>query len=595
MSNEQLTIDFSMENATPLEQETLYKALDHQLADLMQKLNGESNKTLKECTLEISKNTQEGKIAFACNSQQQKELLLAEVVGGEGDYKPLILDDGYLYLRRYWQYQDQLATLIKSRLEVEALPQNKQEWLQKRLDFYFPSHVQGEEVDWQRLAAERALKQQFLIISGGPGTGKTTTITRILALLIEQYLSDKKDLNNELIKSTKTGGDVLSILLAAPTGKAAVRMLDAIHEAQNTLELPIQIQTLMPTQASTIHKLLGSQHGRLSFKYNQSNPLKADIVIVDEASMIDIALMAKLVEAVPPHAKLILVGDKDQLSSVETGSVFADLCTGLKNSDNLLTLKKNWRFSENSNIGQLAIAVNNGDTQTLTDILQDQTTSDCSLISPEHFFTKKIPHEFIEPWDEYFQTLNNPQASISEIFDAFNQHRILCALRKGSNGSQAISAGIEKALEKRATIKLGKAKNKSWYHGRPIMITQNSYSRGLFNGDTGIALYRNGAMKIYFPDEEKGMFKSLAPVRLPPHQTTWAMTIHKSQGSEFDQVTMVLPHEFMPLLSRQLIYTGITRAKKGINIIASKEVLVAGIKQEAIKATQVESRLINIE
>jgi len=307
--------------------------------------------------------------------------------------------------------------------------------------------------------------------------------------------------------------------------------------------------------------------------------------------------MSKLVEAVPEHAKLILIGDKDQLASVETGSVFADICQGLEDSQNLVSLKKNWRFAADSDIGQCAIAVNQGDSQTLLSVLTNKNRFNAELISPE----KVRDADLVKPWKHYFKVLNNPQSSVKEIFDAFNQYRILCALRRGFNGSQTMTARIETALEKQDLINRRRSSNSQQsigysqhYHGRPVMITQNSYNRGLYNGDTGISLIRDGELKVYFPassesKESENAFKSFSPIRLPAHETTWAMTIHKSQGSEFKQVVLILPQEEMPLLTRQLVYTGITRAKEQVSIVASEAVLVAGVNTEVVKATRINS------
>lgn len=603
---EQLSIDFSAREVPALVNEnisTSYEALDFQLADLMLELNGEANQTLKDCTLEISKHTREGQITIACSDAQQTELLKTKVVGGAGDYKPLILDNDYLYLRRYWQYQQQLAERIQSRFGQIEQTESQINWHKERLEYYFKDDTEAGETNWQQVAAARALSHQFLILSGGPGTGKTTTITRILALLIEQHLEEAKR-----VKSV--GGvllnNKLNILLAAPTGKAAIRMLDAIREAQQKINLPEDVQEQMPKHASTIHKLLGYIHESVQFKYNHNHPMNADVVLVDEASMIDIALMSKLVEAVPAHAKLILLGDKDQLSSVETGSVFADMCEGLSSNSqgvgekHIVTLQKNWRFKKGSGIGQLAIAANQSDNKKLLEILHDETKPDCSLIMPSKITGSQIPTDLIAPWKNYFKRLNDPDSSIQEIFEAFNEYRILCALRRGLNGSIIMSNRIEMALSKQGFIKVrnGYGKNQAspnWYHGRPVMITQNSYSKGLFNGDTGITLIRNGEVKVYFPDEGQECFKNLAPVRLPTHETTWAMTIHKSQGSEFNQVALILPHEVIPLLTKQLIYTGITRAKETVSIVASEAVLSAGVKTEMVKATRIGENLKTIQ
>jgi len=593
--------------------EVIYEPLDKQLAQLMVQLNGEKNPVLKNCVLEISKHTREGQIAINCSLDQQTALLKTKVVGEAGEYKPLILDAGYLYLNRYFTYQQHLAGQIKSRLlSVETIKptQQKANCLQDRLDVYFPKESESEqETNWQRVAAEQALQQQFLIVSGGPGTGKTTTITRILALLIEQNVIEQQALQPNQAKNK----DSLRILLAAPTGKAAIRMLDSIRDAQSKLNLSADIIEQLPNHASTLHKLLGYKPNSVQFKHNQQNPLSADVVLVDEASMIDIAMMSKLLDAVSANAKLILIGDKNQLSSVETGSVFADICNGLSNplsalvgrgekletsegeinTSNIVTLQKNWRFTKDSGIGQLAIATNQGDDQKTLAILKDENQTDCHLVSPDILSGMKIPNALIAPWENYFKALKNPDASIAEIFEAFNQYRVLCALRRGLNGSTIMSSRIETELAKQGFLQIRSLQNRqnnhkqSWYHGRPVMITQNSYSKGLFNGDTGITLLINDQLNVYFPDEDGKGFKSLAPVRLPAHETTWAMTIHKSQGSEFNQVALILPHEVMPLLTRQLIYTGITRAKEDVSLVASEGVLSSGIKTQAAQATQI--------
>ncbi len=603
-------------------EEPEYETLDYQLADLMVELNDFKpadeqelkalNKTLRHCTLEISKRTREGQISNEITPEQQQLILQTTVVGEPGEYMPLIVETdnetgnnkAYLYLNRYWQYQQHLADQINARIESkESLSEEQQEWANKRLADYFKSdesldtNERLDETNWQKRAAELALHNKFLIVSGGPGTGKTTTITRLLALLIEQKLQFS-DQNDQEESAYKWGGVSFNILLAAPTGKAAIRMLDSIREVsqslQTELSLDESILAQMPKQASTIHKLLGFKPNSAQFKHNYDNPLHADVVLIDEASMIDIAMMSKLIDSVPIHAKLILIGDKDQLASVETGSVFSDICEGLKDSENLVFLKKNWRFSADSDIGQCAIAANQGDSNTLLKVLNDESRTQAELILPANMRDA----ELIKPWHNYFTVLNNPESSLQEIFDAFNQYRVLCALRRGLNGSQAMTSRIETALEKQDLItrrrgysQQGTNQQSNWYHGRPIMITQNSYSRGLFNGDTGITLIRDGEVKVYFPATDGADFISFSPVRLPAHETTWAMTIHKSQGSEFDQIVLILPQEEMPLLTRQLVYTGITRAKQTVSIVASEDVLMAGVKAEVVKATRIEQQL----
>ncbi len=568
-----------------------YEALDYQLAKLLQQQNGKANKTLKQLTLDISKHTREGQIFVPCSPADSAELLSTQVVGSSGDYKPLILDKDHLYLNRYFSYQQQLAENISNRTSIIDKPIST--CLETRISYYFSQNTKqtAEPMDWQQKAAEKILKQPFLILSGGPGTGKTTTVSRILALLLEQHAEAQQNENN---------AKGLRILLAAPTGKAAIRLLDSLQDVQSKLGLSEELSMQMPQQASTLHKLLGYQVNSIQFKHNQHNPLPADVVIIDEASMIDIAMMAKLLNAIPLQATLILVGDKDQLSSVEIGSVFSDICNGLEGSNNLISLQKNWRFSKDSGIGKLAKAVNNNEAGLALKLLANDDHSDCCLLSPSVIDPPKIPQSLIEPWQDYFYRLNQPHSIVDEIFNAFNEYRILCALRRGLNGSELLSDRVEVEISKLGflnSISSNTKYSRSWYHGRPVMITQNSYSKGLFNGDTGIALVVDKQLKVYFPDNSKthdkqaSRYKSFSPIRLPAHETTWAMTIHKSQGSEFNQVALVLPHEVMPLLTKQLIYTGITRAKKKVTIITSDEILKAGVMSEAVTATRIADEL----
>ena len=604
-SNKQLSLDIGLEsppeNKAILNEEMSYEALDYQLADLLQELSGLDEKKLNEkkfdvikilnqLTLEISKKTREGCIAIPCSKEQQQKLLLTDVVGQANEFKPLILDNDFLFLRRYWQYQRHIADQIQSRREQLEFDNEEQAWQKDRLDFYFKTTLSdnansNHEPDWQRQAAESALKNKFLIITGGPGTGKTTTITRILVLLIEAYIKNKKSIKN------RGGGynSDFNILLAAPTGKASIRMLDSIRNAQQSMKLSKDIQTHLPLNAYTIHKLLGHIPDSINFKYNRNNPLPADVVLVDEASMIDIALMSKLIEAIPPHAKLILIGDKDQLASVETGSVFTDMCRSLAESQYLVSLLKNWRFSEKSGIGKLANAANQGDIKTLLAILNDEKIQSCQLLSPLILNKKLVAERLLSPWNNYFEQLKRPDVELDEIFEAFNQYRILCTLRKSVNGSVILNNRIEITFMKHGFIKpIGRQRaGSAWYHGRPVMITQNYYNKGLNNGDTGITLIKNGEVKVYFPSGQNGEYSCFSPIRLPAHETAWAMTIHKSQGSEFDQVTLVLPHESMPLLTRQLIYTGITRAKEKVSLVASEDILIKGVKAQAIQATRI--------
>ncbi len=577
-----------------------YEALDYQLADLLEQLNHKKNDLLRNMTLQISKQTRKGLIALACPVEQENALLTNKVVGKDNDYKPLILDKGYLYFRRYWLYQQRLADQISARLSFEST--KKEEWIKERLEHYFSQDNNDNALNWQQVAAALALISPFLIISGGPGTGKTSTITRILALLIEQ-----QQLSNPQ--------HPLRVSLAAPTGKAAMRMSESIRESiqREGNKFSTKIKEQLSQDASTLHRLLGYIPNSIEFRFNKQNPLVTDIVIIDEASMIDLALMTKLFEAIPKQAKIILLGDKDQLSSVETGSVFTDLCALADNQydakrvdylqktighhleKNKLTAKdqstsidhhivrllKSWRFDDTSGIGKLSTAVNQGNTSEALAILENKKFTDVHLLLPTKFTIKQL----LSPWTHYLQTLKSG-ASVNDLFKAFNHFRILSALRKGLNGSTYLNIQLEKQLSQQKQLYTGKR----WYHGRPIMITENSYRTGLFNGDIGITLLDNmGQAKVWFQTNEGE--KAFSPVRLPQHETAWVMTIHKSQGSEFERVLMILPTEDTPILSKQLIYTGITRAKKQLEIISDTAILHLGIKRKILQATQIRSVL----
>ncbi|MCP4106798.1 MAG: exodeoxyribonuclease V subunit alpha [Desulfobacteraceae bacterium] len=509
----------------------------------------------------------------------RRRLEKSSVVGAPGEYKPLILDHKLrLYLYRYWEYQEKLAYLIKKRIheketDIEhGLPE-------QRLERLFPS-APNEEIDWQKMAAYTALTRKFCVISGGPGTGKTTTVAKIMALLIEQ--AEKKP----------------RIALAAPTGKAAARLQEAIiRTKKNALpDCPDIIKEAIPEQASTIHRLLGSIPDSPYFRHNSENSLSADVVIVDEASMVDMALMSKLIQAIPIHARLILLGDKDQLASVEAGAVLGDICgTGIERyvrlteriaSDQLslfnseqqaedsshetfktvrkciVQLYRSYRFGGDSGIGEVSRSVNKGNADKGITLLKDGKYEDIQwkeLPKPNHLL-QYIKETVIRGFEDYLKNSGDP----SEIFDKFDRFRILCAIRQGPYGVSALNRLAEQILRDKNLIN----PDKTWYAGRPVMITRNDYNLRLFNGDVGIALPDPDAendIRVFFRNAD-GTPRKFHPFRLPEHETVYAMTVHKSQGSEFDKVLLLLPDRDSPVLTRELVYTGITRAMNSVEI-----------------------------
>ncbi|MEQ1484344.1 exodeoxyribonuclease V subunit alpha [Methyloglobulus sp.] len=460
----------------------------------------------------------------------------------------LVIEQNRLYLHRYWSYENRLAKQIK----LIAQHANTVENLDNLLDHYFG--VNKTETNWQREAAKIAAQHDFCIITGGPGTGKTTTICKILAVL--QELTDEP----------------LLTALAAPTGKAAMRLQEAI--AINLVELACQdaIKENIPHTANTLHRLLGAKPPSPYFRHDAKNPLVFDLVVVDEASMVDLALMSKLVDALKPGAKLILLGDKDQLASVESGAVLADLIAALP--DNTVELRQSYRFDDS--IKRLADAVNQQHHETAWGILSEDGEA-ANILEQKQLIT------YILNQREDYVSLVEANAEFADIYRAFGRFQVLCSNRHGENGVLEINMAVEKALF-RQHHKHGAA---SWYSGRPVMVLQNNPALHLYNGDMGICLpdkEQNGNLMVFFQRPD-GAVKKYLPARLPTCKTVFAMTIHKSQGSEFDEVLIVLPETVNPVLSKELLYTAITRAKKKINIVAEESVFSATINRKMGRVT----------
>lgn len=532
--------------------------LDLQLAILLERLNGQGeHSALRVLVKYINQCTREGVIAAplaALPSSIVEAVKTTTIIGQPSDYKPLILTATHAWLYRYWLYEERLAKCLR----------------QRQLTAAQVTSVSGDqEVDWQQLAVDLAQHTDFLIIAGGPGTGKTTTVTRILAQLVTQ------------------GVDSARILLAAPTGKAAMRMQEAIRHTKQRLALPAPLAERIPEQARTLHRLLGYVPNQIQFKHHAGNPLLADVVIVDEASMIDISLMTHLFEAVPNHAKLILLGDKDQLASVETGSIFRDLCSGTALAHNMVTLQKSYRFLAKDGIGQLAQAIRHADQKRLLDVLDSAEFADVSLNETQRHLN---PAWLLEQgWQAYVEAIK--QGDIDAAFQAFNTLRILTPLRKGRQGVEHLNALVDKFMQRALALNTFNASN--WYSGRPVMVTQNDYRQNLFNGDIGLTLVNaKGELRVWFPTDEVGRYRAIPPIRLPMHETAWAMTIHKSQGSEFERVLLILPEaEDLALIGRELLYTAVTRAKRGIHILATRATLAQALHRVMPLSSQLQAKL----
>ncbi|ETI58075.1 exodeoxyribonuclease V subunit alpha [Marinomonas profundimaris] len=482
--------------------------------------------------------------------------------------RPMVLVGTRLYLYRYYQYEQQVLNYLKRQFDRSVFDVDGD--LIARL---FPD--KSDKVDWQKVAVANAASLLFSVISGGPGTGKTTTVTKLLALLVAQSFAQGKPLRIEL---------------AAPTGKAAARLTESISSAKANLPLSDEIKRAIPEQASTLHRLLGSDFGRSRFKHNKENPLHLDVLLVDEVSMVDLPMMAKLIDAMPPHARLILLGDKDQLASVEAGSVLGDLSFGIDDvyfqpewatrlenltsesltpfgnvsappiSRALTLLRTSYRFNENSGIGSLAKAMNAGDAKGVLRCLQSDH-DDVHWCIPEEGQTKADIATLAKGYDDYWEAVRQKR-DIAQLYAAFSRYQILTAVRQGEFGVEKINAHLELYFYQRGRVKDPHV----WYPGKAVMLTRNDAALGLFNGDIGLCMPdESQRLRVWFMQPD-GSFTGLLPSRLSEFEVVFAMTVHKSQGSEFDRVALLLPITPSPVLTKELLYTGITRAKKDVTL-----------------------------
>ena len=516
-----------------------------------------------------------------------------DVVGLPGEFKPLILDCAQrLYFHRYWQYENDIVQFVRSCLPVREDVKTDRKILRVILQRHFPEMTSEENI-WPCVAAAAAGIRRFLVITGSPGTGKTTTVTKILAFLLE-------------IQS-KT----LRIALCAPTGKAAARLEESVEKTKERLQCADAVKKLIPAEATTVHRLLGSIRQSPYFYFTEKNTLPYDIIVVDEASMVDLPLMAKLMMALAPSTQLILLGDKDQLASVEAGAVLGNICypdplnifsrefethlSGICDSpikgldvkpgiqDCIIELTQNFRFSEKSGIGVLSRAIKSGDAPHVLRLIDAKQYSDVhfSEIDKPEGLPMLVRDNIIGQYKRYLQAVTSGSVCTDDIFNLFETFRVLCALRVGSWGAQRLNTVIEKILADSGLVEL----SDPYYPGRPLMITQNDYRLRLFNGDIGIVLKDQenpDKHLVSFRDPRQG-FRKIAPDRLPNHETAWAMTVHKSQGSEFDRVALILSNSDAPVLTRELFYTGITRARFHADIWASRDVLTRTIQKQILR------------
>lgn len=631
---------------TPIENICLFDTLDRQFSDLMMRMEirldssagSEQTETIRLASALASRFSREGHICFDFSqagtflaesgplialpdeNSWNQALAASPIVGSAGDdmpHTPLIEDvQGRIYLHRYWAYQRTIASFIKRWFAPEtALREIDEVRLQDGLSRLFNEDTvdHGPEVSAgvsQAVAAFAAVTRGFCVISGGPGTGKTTTIAKILSLLVEQ--ADESPLR---------------VALVAPTGKAANRLSQSVVAVKKRLDCSQTVLDKIPEEAQTLHRFLGSRPGSVYFRHNAENPVATDVVVVDEASMIDVALMAKLMDALPDDCRLILVGDRNQLSSVEAGSVFADICAAgrmecfsagfLENldktdiappyatssqeqdrakaswlDDSLVLLERNYRFDPHSGISQLSRAIRQGESEAAFDVLTDDRYSDVSWDAvdkadtwSEALWQEKFGND-VRAWFANYLAAGN---DVSGMFHRFENLRILCALREGPYGVRALNTMIESSLKKERIV----SSDPIWYSGRPVMVTKNDYHLRLFNGDVGVTMMdSDGQPSVCFWDG--CAVRRIHPRRLPPHETVYAMTVHKSQGTEFGSVLLVLPDRETPVLTRELLYTAVTRAEKSVHIMGDKDIIAAAITRPTLRMSGLTDELINV-
>lgn len=567
------------------------------------------------------------------------------LVGHHEGNSPLVLTGQRLYLRRYWQYEQNVRAAIEQRLARSALHTLPVESLRAPLTALFPADAKSDIANWQKLACALAAGSAFSIITGGPGTGKTTTVVRLLALLQTLALEEN--------------GQPLRIRLAAPTGKAAARLNESIAGAVSKLDLSAlgngnAVRESINTDVVTLHRLLGSRPDTRHFRHHPGNPLMLDVLVVDEASMVDLEMMAALLAALPEQARLILLGDKDQLASVEAGALLSELCqrangghylphtrdwlqsvTGEQIPDSLVDpqgtamdqavvmLRHSYRFDAQSGIGQLAEAVNDGDVKALkqvwkhgyADLAQltlsaddDAELRDWVVKGGAKQFPAAARREGVEPpvgYQHYLNVMIQARPADNEPPEAFNrwaarvllaysQFQLLCALRGGRWGVEGLNQRIADILRKEGLLKA----SIGWYPGRPVLVTRNDYSQRLMNGDIGITLeiphrLADGTVVptlrvAFLAGDGTQDIRWVMPGRLQAVETVFAMTVHKSQGSEFTHTALLLPENLSPILTRELIYTGITRARHWFSlgcVGGMNAVLPDAVKRRVLRAS----------
>lgn len=516
------------------------------------------------------------------------------------------LDGQFVYFTRYYHNERLIADFVNQMQAIKPahvwLPDevlsNKSEIVKSLFEsFNGEAGDVADDFDWQKHAVNNSLSHRFSIITGGPGTGKTTTVMRLLASLLIYH--DNLEGFNKALKPT------LSMALVAPTGKAALRLSESVQSGLKRLEIADELKAKFPTEATTIHRLLRPM-GPDKFFYNEHRTLMLDVLILDEASMVDLDLMVKLFKALPSQCQVVLLGDQHQLSSVEAGNLIAEFCLPIRNKTELeqqasmpqTELKISRRFNANSDIGKLANAVNGSDLSEVQSVLVnnsiasfDETRSreavgnDVNWMLPSESVLNELVRILVKRQQDIIElanaiTIENEQAIFEQIYQLITEIQVLTCIRNGEFGVAGINLRVEKSLEK-ANIK---SRESDHYQGRLILIAENAYHLQLFNGDIGVQLREpiTGKLVTYFKDNN-GKLRKIFNQRLPRHDSVYAMTIHKSQGSEFNHTIVVLPNQqpLSPVLNKELLYTGITRSIDKFTLIGEMQEILATCGQHS--------------
>ena len=532
---------------------------------------------------------------------------MADTIKEDNISLPLIFDRNRLYIQRFFSYEQKLAHMMRLMAQLPpsffAEDHKKQEkGIRAAVEMankLFKSD--SDDPDWQKIASLIGILGRIVVISGGPGTGKTRTVTGLTAVM--------------QAASFAVTGNALNVAFCAPTGKAAARLSESVAKAKTSLDLPDKIAQVIPSQAQTLHRLLGAGRTPGRFRFGPKKPLPFDLVVLDEASMVDLPMMTHLMESVFPDTTIVIIGDKDQLASVEAGSVLGDVSHGIEVGDysdefrrlmkkakenlpssvkkslcksqqslrdSIVELERNYRFSKSSDLYRFSKAINQGDENDAIQILMSKkppatTQETVEIISSNKYGLDTLIKMHIDPWLDELLKASNPEEGLK----CLGKLKVLCTLKKGPRGVEFINSFITQHIQKRINL----FPQKGPFQPMPIIINQNDYMTDLFNGDTGIFWRRtNGEIAAWFEDGDGGI-RSISHYQLPPFDPAWAITVHRSQGSEYEKVIVILPPASSPLATREMLYTAVTRARKKVILWGTKEELKTCIKTDTKRAS----------